>query len=104
MAQIGKNPPAVSEAWVRSLRWEDPLEKGKTTHFSTLAWKIVVRGFPHSSVGRESACHTGDLGSISGSGRSPGGGHGSPLQYSCLEKPMDRGAWWALVPLGSRPL
>ena len=38
-----------------------------------------------------------DAGSILGSGRSPGGGHGSPLQYSCLENPMDRGAWWATV-------
>ena len=39
----------------------------------------------------------GDSGSISGLGRSPGGGHGNPLQYSCLENPMDRGAWWATV-------
>ena len=38
-----------------------------------------------------------DTGLISGSGRSPGGGHGSPLQYSCLDSPMDRGAWWATV-------
>ena len=38
-----------------------------------------------------------DVGSIPGSGRSPGGGHGNPLQYSCLENPMDRGAWWATV-------
>ena len=38
-----------------------------------------------------------DAGSIPGSGRSPGGGHGTPLQYSCLETPMDRGAWWAMV-------
>ena len=38
-----------------------------------------------------------DTGSIPGSGRSPGGGHGNPLQYSCLENPMDRGAWWATV-------
>ena len=36
-----------------------------------------------------------DVGPIPGSGRSPGGGHGNPLQYSCLENPMDRGAWWA---------
>ena len=36
-----------------------------------------------------------DVGSVSGSGRSPGGGHGNTLQYSCLENPMDRGAWWA---------
>ena len=39
----------------------------------------------------------GDAGSIPGSGRSPGGEHDSPLQYSCLENPMDRGAWWATV-------
>ena len=38
-----------------------------------------------------------DIGSIPGSGRSPGGGHGNPLQYSCLENPMDKGAWWATV-------
>ena len=38
-----------------------------------------------------------DMGSIPGSGRSPGGGHGNPLQYSCLKNPMDRGAWWATV-------
>ena len=38
-----------------------------------------------------------DVGSISGSGRSPGGGHGNAHQYSCLENPMDRGAWWAIV-------
>ena len=38
-----------------------------------------------------------DMGSIPGSGRSPGGGHGNPLQYSCPEKPMERGAWWAMV-------
>ena len=40
---------------------------------------------------------TGDVGSIPRSGRSPGGGHGDSLQYSCLENPMDRGAWWATV-------
>ena len=42
---------------------------------------------------KESARNARDTGSISGSGRSPGGGHGNPLQYSCLENPMDRGAW-----------
>ena len=41
--------------------------------------------------------YAGDLGSIPGSGRSPGEGNGNPLQYSCLENPMDRGAWWATV-------
>ena len=42
-----------------------------------------------------SAGDTGDIRSIPGSGRSPGGGHGNPLQYSCLGNPLDRGAWWA---------
>ena len=42
-------------------------------------------------------CHAGDLGSIPGFGRSPGEGHGNPLQDSCLENPTDRGAWWATV-------
>ena len=54
-------------------------------------------GFPYSSVGKESACNAGDLGSIPGLGRSPGEGNGNPLQYSCLENPMDRGAWRATV-------
>jgi len=54
-------------------------------------------GFPHSSVGKESACNARDLGLIPGSGRSPGKGNGSSLQYSCLENPMDRGAWQAIV-------
>ena len=54
-------------------------------------------GFPHSSGGKESACSTGDLGSIPGLGRSPGGGNGNPLKYPCLENLMDREAWWAAV-------
>ena len=45
--------------------------------------------------GKESTCNAGDLGLIPGSGRSPGEGNGNPLQYSCLENPMDRGAWRA---------
>ena len=44
-----------------------------------------------------SACNAGDLSSIPGLGRSPGEGNGNPLQYSCLENPMGRGAWWATV-------
>ena len=46
---------------------------------------------------KASACNAGDLGSVLGSGRSPGEGNGNPLQYSCLENPMDGGAWWATV-------
>ena len=55
----------------------------------------ATMGFPHCSAGKESACNAGDLGSIPGSGRSPGEGNGNCLQYSCLENPMDRGAWQA---------
>ena len=50
-----------------------------------LEGKASILGFPGGSGGKESACNVGDLGSISGLGRSPGGGHGNPLQYSCLE-------------------
>ena len=48
---------------------------------------------PGDSDGKASACNAGDLGSIPGLGRSPGEGNGNPLQYSCLENPMDRGGW-----------
>ena len=53
--------------------------------------------FPGGSDGKESACNAGDRSSVPGSGRSPGEGNSNPLQYSCLENPMDRGAWWATV-------
>ena len=56
-----------------------------------------VLGFPGGSEVKASACNVGDLGSIPGSGRLPGEGNGNPLQYSCLENPMDEGAWWATV-------
>ena len=52
---------------------------------------------PDDGDGKESACKAGDLGSIPGLGGSPGEGNGNPLQYSCLENAMDRGAWWATV-------
>ena len=53
--------------------------------------------FPDDSDGKESACNVGDLCSIPGLGRSPGEGNDNPLQYSCLENSMDRGAWQATV-------
>ena len=56
-----------------------------------------IRGFPGGSDGKESASNVGDLGSIPGSGRPRGEGNGNPLQYSCLENSMDRGAWRAIV-------
>ena len=60
-------------------------------------WSLSVLGFPGGSEVKASACNAGDLGLIPGSERSPGGGNGNPLQYCCLENPMDRGAWWATV-------
>ena len=54
-------------------------------------------GFPDGSAGKESACRAGDLGSVPGLERSPGGGNGNSLQYSCLKTRMDREACWATV-------
>ena len=63
----------------------------------SLIKSLLIMGFPCSSVGKEPACSAGDLGLIPGWGRSPGEGSGNPLQYSCLENPMDRGACQATV-------
>ena len=59
-------------------------------------WQEAL-GFPGGSDGKESACNARDLGSLPRLGRSPGEGNGNPLQYSCLENPMDRGAWRTTV-------
>ena len=72
------------ETWVPSLDWEVSLEKGMAIHSSILALPLWLRW-------------SGDLGSIPGLGRSPGEGHGNPLQYSGPENPMDRRAWWVTV-------
>ena len=61
---------------------------------------MVYMDFPSGSAVKESTCNAGavgDMGSIPELGKSPGGGYGNPLQYSCLDNPMDRGAWWATV-------
>ena len=81
---------------------------GRVSVLHTFLWpsNIPLYGWaaslmtPGSTSGKESACSAGDAmdtGSIPGSGRSPGGGHGDPHQYSCLENSTDRGAWWATV-------
>ena len=57
----------------------------------------IWESFPGGSDGKESACNAGDLGLIPGLGKIPREGNGNPLQYSCLENSMDRGAWWATV-------
>ena len=59
--------------------------------------QYCILGFPGGSDSEEAACSAGDMRSIPGSGISPGEGNDNPLQYSCLENPMDREAWWATV-------
>ena len=75
----------------------------KSTHRSGTVYSNTYSGnndtevLPGGSDSNESPCNEGDPGSIPGSGRFPGEGNGNPLQYSCLENPKDRGAWWAMV-------
>ena len=82
VAPLVKKPPAMQETWVQSPGWEDSLDKGKATH-STF-WPGEFHGvyrpcsFPGGSDGKVSACNSGDLGSIPGSGRYPGEGNGNP--------------------------
>ena len=76
----------------------DIVKNLKNAGMKTLNFNYLINfGFPCSSVGKESACSAVDPGLILGLGRSPGEGNGNPLQYSCLENPMDRGAWWTVV-------
>ena len=69
-------------------------EEGKVQHLFTAC---QIRHFPGDSDGKAFACNERGLGSIPELERSPGGGNGKLLQYSCLENPMDRGPWWATV-------
>ena len=66
-------------------------------HSANIEHLLRVWGFSGGSDGKESACNVGDPGLIPGSGRSSGEGNGNPLQYSCLENPMDKGSWWVTV-------
>ena len=86
VALLGKNPPAMQETSVIFLVTKFPWRRDRLPI-------PVFLGFSGGSDGKESACNAGDLGSIPRLGRSPGVGHGNPLQYSCLGNPMDRGAW-----------
>ena len=72
------------------------------THTHTHIHTHMYIGFPGGSEGKESSCNARDPGSILGLGRSPGEGNGYPFQHSCLENPMDRGAWRATVHGGSQ--
>ena len=89
-----------AQDWKRSVFIPIP-KKGNAkecSNYHTIALiSRASKDFPGGSDGKVSAYNAGDLGSIPGSGRSPGEGNGNPLQYSCLENPMDGGAWWATV-------
>ena len=124
MAQLVKNLPVMQETQVWFLGQEDPLEKRIATHCSILVWKtswmqpgrlqsigsqrvwhdwatsLHFTSFPRGSDDKESACNAGDLGLIPGLGWYPGERTSYPLQYSCLENPMDRGAWQAIQSMG----
>ena len=80
--------PTPSSIWVSPPPSQAPL---------CSAPSVFITQHSSGSDGKESACNVRDLSSIPGLGRSSGGGHGNPLQYSCLEKPIDTGAWWATV-------
>ena len=77
----------------------DSTQFTETTQILLIKLEVITLriGFPDGLDGKESACNARDLGSVPGSGRSPGEGNGNSLQYSCLEDSMDRGAWQATV-------
>ena len=72
---------------------ETQTQMHKMNKFDYTINNLKIQDFPDGSEGKASAYNAGDSGSIPGSGRSPGEGNGNPLQYSCLENPMDGGAW-----------
>ena len=80
-------------------KWGDILSR---TLILSSTMKPKKKKSPGDSDSKESACIAEDLGCIPGLGRSPGGGHGNPLHYSCLENPMDRGAWCTIRSMGSQ--
>ena len=81
-----------------------PVVKTPSFHCKRISGRETIHKIPHASQlalavknPPPNAGDIGDVGSVPGLGRSPGGGNSNPLQYSCLENPMDRGAWWATV-------
>ena len=100
VSQRLKHLPAVQETWVRSLGQEDPLEKGMATHSSILAWRIPWMEEPGGrAIVYQVAKNWTRLSdfTFSLSQFSLGEGNGTLPQYSCLENPVDGGAWWAAV-------
>ena len=88
----------LATPWTAATRllhpWDFP---GKSTGVGCHCLLHYMYYWPLIWLKAQSACNVGDLGLVPGSGRSPGGRHGNPLQYSFLENSMDRGAWWATV-------
>ena len=74
-------------------RWDGTGKGSLSTQNTIESLQGVIWGFPGGSDGKQYTCNAGDLDLISVLGRSPGGGYGNPLQYSCLENPIDRGAY-----------
>ena len=97
VAQLVKNPPAMQETLVQFLGQEGPWRRDRLLI-------PVFLGFPGGSDSRESACCAGDLGSVPLLGRSPGGGHDNPLQYSCLENPRGQRRLAGYSPWGRKEL
>ena len=90
---------ALETAW-RDPKKNYPVEHNVKENDNYYYYFFTVTKCPQWLSGQESACNAGDAGDaglIPGLGRSPGGGHGNPLQYPCLEIPMDRGAWQATI-------
>ena len=87
----------LATPWTAAHQAPPSMGFSRQEYWSGVPYLSVFLGFPHGSVGKESTCNAGDLGSIPGLGRSPEGGNGNPLQCSCLENPIDRGAWWDIV-------
>ena len=90
------NASRNQKRWVTASPRVMPTAVSVTSSGGSKIW-FLQRNCPRSSVSKESACNAGDLGSISGLGRSPGEGNGNPLHDSCLKNPMDRGACQATV-------
>ena len=100
----GNGDPEKLDIWLKPRCWagiQKPRAPASSQSFSVVehtgGFMWSLRGFLGGSDGKESACNAGDPGLVPRSGRSPGVGNGNPLQYSCLENPMDRGARQATV-------
>ena len=90
-----KNLPAMQKTLVQFLSRDDPWKRDRLP-------TSVFLGFPGGSDSKESACNAGDLGSIPELGRSPGGRHGNPLKYSCLENPHGQRSLAGYSPCGQK--